>query len=232
MATYNPYQRGTVGQMAFTGQLQGIRQKALDLEAIEDYISGSSRRLRDATASSSKSGALSRLLGFGASAAGKKLLALGNPQAMILGAAVSGLSRFLGSRKTKKQTKNIGSNAPQVLYGKKQLRRAQEKIDENVDFFQNAPIPQALTSAFQTLGDVYKFNALQSTLAKEAAKEVGKEVVTKTAGEVGTSLSRERLLDMLSNTSSPMYSLPVMNQMSTPTGNPFNPNRIIRNIGY
>ena len=174
MATYNPYQRGTVGQMAFTGQLQGIRQKALDLEAIEDYISGSSRRLRDATASSSKSGALSRLLGFGASAAGKKLLALGNPQAMILGAAVSGLSRFLGSRKTKKQTKNIGSNAPQVLYGKKQLRRAQEKIDENVDFFQNAPVPQALTSAFQTLGDIYKFDTLQSILAKEAGGEIAK----------------------------------------------------------
>ena len=174
MATYNPYQRGTVGQMAFTGQLQGIRQQALDIEAIEDYISGSGRRLRDATASSSKSGALSRLLGFGASAAGKKLLALGNPQAMILGAAVSGLSRFLGSSKTKKQTKNIGSNAPQVLYGKKQLRRAQEKIDENVDFFQNAPVPQALTSAFQTLGDIYKFNALQSTLAKEAGGEIAK----------------------------------------------------------
>ena len=174
MATYNPYQRGTVGQMAFTGQLQGIRQQALDIEAIEDYISGSSRRLRDATASSSKQSALSRALGFGASTAGKKLLALGTPQAMLVGAAVSGLSRFLGGRKVKKQTKNIGSNAPQVLYGKKQLRRAQSEIDKNVAGFQDAPLPQALSSAFQTVEDLFKLESLQSILAKEAGGEIAK----------------------------------------------------------
>ena len=210
MATYNPYQRGIVGQMAFTGQLQGIRQQALDLEAIEDYISGSSRRLRDATASSSKSGAFSRGAGFAASAAGKSLLQLAVPQSMILGAAVSGLSRFLGGRKVKKQTKNIGSNAPQVLYGKKQLRRAQEKIDENVDFFQNAPKPQALSAAVQTLGDVYKFNALQSTLTKEAGGEIvktaGSELFGK--GQIQNDPLLKNLYSMLSgsrDTSLPNY---------------------------
>ena len=174
MATYNPYQRGTVGQMAFTGQLQGIRQQALDLEAIEDYISGSSKKLQEATSSSSKSGALSRFLGFAAGKGAQSLLKMAFPKALLVGAAVSGLSRFLGGRKVKKQTKNIGSNAPQVLYGKKQLRRAQSEIDRNVAAFQDAPLPQALSSAFQTVEDLFKLESLQSILAKEAGGEIAK----------------------------------------------------------
>ncbi len=206
MNGYNPFGTRIQGGGGFVGQLQGVREKALDLEAIENYINQASGQLQDAGSASAKGSLFAKAGGFFSSKLlkGKTLFgmtkAITAPQALIAGAIISGGIKLAQGLKTKKDVQNIGQNAPKVKYGKQQLRRAQESIDKNVKFFKEAPVPQALTAAFDTGTDLFKMDILNEQLRELYNKGVGLGISENYGG-----MSQQQINAFANSMKSPMF---------------------------